>query len=88
MTTSNGLPRTNKMRGYIDRLERRRVFLIARMAAYEKEHGVYAAIIDRSFERQEIAALEWAIPVLETEWDNAARLHRMHHVNVDPANVS
>lgn len=72
MTTENGIPKTATARNYIDRLRRRYEFLV------EKEHTVGPTKTEevRNLMRAEIAALEWAFPVLEAEADRIMRLQR------------
>lgn len=71
MTTEGGIELVRHARKNIAVLERRRVYLLAKID--EKE----TIGRDTGFERSEVRALEWALPVLETEWDDIARLRRI-----------
>lgn len=73
MTTENGLPSLSVLRGHIEGLRRRLEWLDCRCErrineGYDESHNGY--------DRTEIAALTWALPVLEAEWDSAARFRR------------
>lgn len=68
MTTSDGLSKTRQVRHHLDCLNRRREFLEGRIDAKPEA--------DLSYDRAELASLNWAIPILEVEWDNVARIQR------------
>lgn len=69
MTTSDGVPRPATVRRHIQTLRDRRDFVAGRIAATPTRPGA-------GYDAAEVAALDWAIPVLEDEFDNTARLHR------------
>lgn len=75
MTTENGFTRPPVMRARIERLRRRAEYLEDSIAA-KFEQGYSETSPAVMFAEKELAALEWAIPVLEAEYDAAVRLQR------------
>lgn len=72
MTTENGLPKVSSVRRKIETLRRRHDYLVWRIEAATAA----GAESHTGFDWAERTALEWALPVLEAEWDNLARLRR------------
>lgn len=68
MTLENGLERTGRARAHINILRNRREYLVER-GNEKRAEGIPTFWIDR-----EIEALDWVLPVLETEWDNLCRM--------------
>jgi hypothetical protein len=66
VTTENGVPWPRKCAGWIDTLRERRDWLASRV-----EHGEA-----NGYTEQELAALDWALPVLEAEHGAVLRLTR------------
>lgn len=72
MTTEDGLPRTSHVRNNIEVLRRRMEFLAWRI----QDHDEAGRAGTLSFDVAEQRALEWALPVLEAEFDFVARWQR------------
>lgn len=72
MSTEDGLPKVSSVRRKIEILRRRHDFLVWRIEAMTAA----GAESHTGFDWAERSALEWALPVLEAEWDNLARLRR------------
>jgi len=70
MTTENGLPLPRKVRAHIKVLRDHHAWLCC-YADDREAIGLPAALV-----RRQIEAFEWALPVLEAEWDAVTRLHR------------
>lgn len=66
MTTDNGIPRPGAIAQWIDTIRDRRDWLASRV-----EHGE-----SNSYVESELAALEWALPVLDAEHGAMIRLFR------------
>lgn len=79
MTTENGLERAAAARRKIEALRERHDFLVQRIQEREAE-GLGAT---NGFYRSERAALEWAIPILETEWDSLVRMRHELDLGVE-----
>ncbi len=72
MSTENGLAKMTHARRNIERLRSRAEFLSGRIDQY-----IASGHADKAgFDQGELRALEWALPILETEWDNLARIRR------------
>lgn len=68
MTTENGIDRIKTMRHHIETLRRRREYVLGQIEEKwpDGEPGY-------TYERAEVNAIEWALPVLEAEFDAMAR---------------
>ena len=69
MSTENGVAPASKARRHVATLERRLTFLCERVAVRPDR--------DNAFDHAEIAALTWALPVLEAEADDLSRLRSL-----------
>lgn len=77
MATENGLEKLHRARVHIEYLRERRAFLETKSIALEIDIRPGSG----TYEAREIAAIDWALPILEAEWDNMARLRRnLEHV--------
>lgn len=74
MSIESGLIRTSKARKHIERLRDRLEYLQDSIA-----EAIDLGEHPNPYWQPEVDALEWALPVLEAEWDHVARLNR----NVD-----
>lgn len=72
MATDEGLAKISHARKHIEILRYRRAFLQQRI----EYRNVTITDAVNAFDEAEIRALDWALPVLEAEWDNLARLRR------------
>lgn len=72
MATDEGLAKIQQARRHIELLRDRREFITQRCAS-RKIDGHEAS---NAHDEDEIRALDWALPVLEAEWDNLCRLRR------------
>lgn len=72
MATDEGLAKISHARKHIELLRARREFLVQRIEYRSVTHTDAV----NGFDEAEIRALDFALPVLEAEWDNLARLRR------------
>jgi hypothetical protein len=70
MAIDEGMPHPAEARKFIELLRSRRGWVETKIAK-RKADG-----LPTGFDVLELHALDWALPVLEAEWDNLARQHR------------
>lgn len=72
MSTENGIQHSKTIRHHIEVLRGRLEYLEDRDAEF-REQGART----NHFVAQEIYAIRWALPILESEWENAIRLREL-----------
>lgn len=80
MTTENGTPKLSTIREYADVLIRRMAYLHARI---EQRTADGAPDNANDYDRGELAAIGFALPLIEAQWDMVARLQREHIMPAD-----
>lgn len=80
MTTENGTPKLSTIREYADVLVRRMAYLHARI---EQRTADGAPDNANDYDRGELAAIGFALPLIEAQWDMVARLQREHIMPAD-----
>lgn len=78
MTTTNGVPKIHRVRQYIETLETRRSWLIQKVNAKCEQwpHYAEALRLNGTFESVEIEAIDYALGLLDADWDNLMRMRR------------
>lgn len=75
MTTEHGVPRPKQIRSWINQLINRQEYLAEKLAGWIENNGTDWDFTN-TLTYREICTYEWAIPVLEAEYDSMVRLHK------------
>lgn len=83
MSTENGLEKIATARRKIESLRRRHEWIVGQIDAMTAA----GAGMHTGYLWAERTALEWALPILEVEWDNLARIRREAAATAGPGFV-